>query len=98
MEEIKEKTLTALFSGRVQGVGFRAYVANIAQNYTICGWVKNLPDGRVELVAWGKEGELQKFFSEICQGKLGKNIQRVHSNISDAACNTNIKPQNFLIK
>src|SRR5207248_2933045 len=39
-----------LFSGRVQGVGFRYTVKNIALQHNISGYVRNLPDGRVELV------------------------------------------------
>ena len=46
------------FSGRVQGVGFRYTSRNIAINYDVTGFVRNLPDGRVELVAEGPPGVL----------------------------------------
>ena len=47
----------ALVSGRVQGVGYRAFVRMTATQLGIVGWIKNLPDGRVELIAQGnKEG------------------------------------------
>jgi acylphosphatase len=47
-----------LFSGHVQGVGFRYTAQAIARELGVRGWVKNLPDGRVELLADGKTGQL----------------------------------------
>ena len=43
--------VTVLYSGRVQGVGFRATVRYLACGYDVTGTVRNLPDGRVELIA-----------------------------------------------
>ncbi len=54
-----------LFRGRVQGVGFRWTVQRIANHFEITGYVKNLPDGRVQLVAEGEEGELVRFVRSI---------------------------------
>ncbi|MBL8829940.1 MAG: acylphosphatase, partial [Planctomycetaceae bacterium] len=42
-----------LFHGRVQGVGFRVTTRSIAQRFAVTGWVRNLPDGSVELLAEG---------------------------------------------
>lgn len=50
-----------LYSGRVQGVGFRYTVKQVAAGYEISGTVRNLPDGRVELVAEGARDELEAF-------------------------------------
>jgi acylphosphatase len=49
--------LTCHFSGHVQGVGFRYTVRNIALQYDVAGYVRNLPDGRVELVMEGPQGD-----------------------------------------
>lgn len=57
--------LTAQFSGRVQGVGFRFHVLQIAKQFAVTGEVKNLVDGRVELVAQGEKAELARFLAEI---------------------------------
>jgi acylphosphatase len=54
-----------LFTGRVQGVGFRYTTANIARGYDVTGYVSNLPDGRVELVAEGARRELDDFLREV---------------------------------
>jgi acylphosphatase len=47
------------YSGHVQGVGFRYTTHNIAQQHNVHGYVRNLPDGRVELVMEGDEGEIE---------------------------------------
>ncbi len=57
--------LEAHFSGRVQGVGFRYTARQIAQGFTVTGQVRNLPDGRVHLIAEGAENEVQEFLREI---------------------------------
>jgi acylphosphatase len=56
---------TVLYSGRVQGVGFRYTTCSIARRYAVQGYVKNLPDGRVELVAEGERGELEEFLRDV---------------------------------
>jgi len=53
------------YSGRVQGVGFRATTAAMARQYAITGWVRNLSDGRVELLAEGKAAEVERFLQHV---------------------------------
>lgn len=60
------------YSGRVQGVGFRATAAWIARSRPVTGWVKNLPDGRVELFAEGHRAEVQDFLAEVARHFAGK--------------------------
>lgn len=49
-----------LFYGRVQGVGFRYYAVNKANQLGLTGWVRNLPDGTVEMEAQGCEEQIDE--------------------------------------
>jgi acylphosphatase len=64
------KRVVVLYSGRVQGVGFRATVRGIACGYDVIGMARNLPDGRVELVAEGARSELEAFLKAIAESEL----------------------------
>lgn len=57
-----------LVSGRVQRVGFRAFVANAARREGICGFVRNLADGRVEAVGEGDREAVERFVRALHQG------------------------------
>ncbi len=59
------------FSGMVQGVGFRYTAQRIAGRYPVTGYVENLPDGRVHLVAEGDPLELDQFIADICRQMEG---------------------------
>ena len=66
---------TACFSGRVQGVGFRYAVLQIAREYEVAGYVENLFDGRVCIEAEGEEREVGDFIAAIeerMQGYIGR--------------------------
>ncbi|HYF37617.1 MAG TPA: acylphosphatase [Prosthecobacter sp.] len=64
------------YSGRVQGVGFRYSTKQIASGFEVTGWVKNLPDGRVELQAQAHDPEeLDSFLREIDESNLGSLIK-----------------------
>lgn len=56
-----------IFRGRVQGVGFRYAVKYLARSFDVCGWVRNLPDGNVELQVEGEPGEVADFIREIAE-------------------------------
>ena len=53
------------YSGRVQGVGFRYTVKNIAMRFNVCGYVRNLSDGRVELVMEGPAEEIEQMVQAV---------------------------------
>jgi acylphosphatase len=64
----------AWIQGRVQGVGFRYFVSESAASFPISGWVRNLHDRRVELVAEGKREDLEKFLDVVRQGPRGSQV------------------------
>ena len=66
--------VTVTYSGRVQGVGFRATVRHVARGYDVTGLVRNMPNGRVELVAEGMKDELKAFLTAIATGELSGHI------------------------
>lgn len=59
------------FTGRVQGVGFRYTTRQVAQDFAVTGFVRNLPDGRVELVAEGTPSELGRFLDAVHDAMAG---------------------------
>ncbi len=54
--------------GRVQGVGFRAFVASRAREHGVRGEVRNTPDGAVEIAAEGDEADLEAFLEDVSRG------------------------------
>ncbi len=70
--------LTAFFSGRVQGVGFRYQTREIAKGFDVAGYVRNLSDGRVQMEAEGSEKELDAFLAEI-EDRLSAYIKKTES-------------------
>ena len=67
------------YSGRVQGVGFRWSVKRMAEGYEVVGWVRNLPDGRVELQIDGQDAEVEAFLLEIAQSTLRHHVQGIET-------------------
>src|SRR5437773_8451891 len=63
-------SLQVFYEGHVQGVGFRFTVRHIAKGFDVTGWVRNLPDGRVELQATGEENEVRAFVDRIADSEL----------------------------
>ncbi len=66
-----------IISGRVQGVGFRYYVTDVAARENIAGWVRNLPNGRVEIEAEGDAEALQRFDRDVRHGPRGAEVDEV---------------------
>lgn len=54
-----------LFSGEVQGVGFRRHTERFATELGLTGWVRNLPDGRVEMIAQGAADDLRRLLEKL---------------------------------
>lgn len=75
--------LHVYFSGHVQGVGFRYSVKQLSLEFDVTGWVKNLPDGRVELVAEGERNELETFQAAIPDAGLRRFIRDSQSHWSE---------------
>ena len=75
--------LHVYFSGHVQGVGFRYSVKQLSLEFDVTGWVKNLPDGRVELVAEGERNELETFQAAIPDAGLRRFIRDTQSHWSE---------------
>jgi acylphosphatase len=69
-----------VYAGHVQGVGFRFTVRALAPGFEVTGTVRNLPDGRVELVAEGDRAELEAFQQAIRESDLGPLIR--HAQVS----------------
>lgn len=67
--------MRVFYSGHVQGVGFRYTVKTVATGFDVSGTVRNLPDGRVELVAEGDAAELKDFQKAIRESGLGQLIR-----------------------
>lgn len=75
------QTKQVFFSGRVQGVGFRWTTQKIAANFPVTGYVRNLSDGRVELIVQGQPADVDAIIESVKQ-KMAANI--VNADVHDA--------------
>jgi acylphosphatase len=73
-------SLQVFYEGNVQGVGFRWTVRDAAKGFDVTGWVRNLPDGRVELQVTGEENEARGFLDCIAKGELHSLIHKQMEN------------------
>ncbi len=69
-------SVEVFFEGRVQGVGFRWSVRHIAKGFDVTGWIKNLPDGRVQMQVSGQAEEIRSFLEAINQSELRAHIRK----------------------
>lgn len=79
------------YTGKVQGVGFRATVLEIARGYEVIGYVKNLPDKRVELLVSGLEKEVEEFLAAIQESHLKGHIESVEESLVDVASKLSLR-------
>jgi acylphosphatase len=82
--KMERQRLHVFYSGSVQGVGFRYTVKALARGFEVTGGVRNLPDGRVELVAEGARAELEEFRRAIADSELGHFVRRDETSWSEA--------------
>ena len=66
-----------IVSGRVHGVGFRAFTAEEARPRRVTGWVRNLRDGTVEAVFCGSEIDVEEMLSCVKTGPMGARVEQV---------------------
>lgn len=71
--------LQVFYAGHVQGVGFRYTVKNLAHGFEVVGNVRNLSDGRVELVVEGEKDELEAFEVAVHESELGSLIKQTQA-------------------
>lgn len=74
---LSTKRLHAILSGRVQGVSFRYYTVQTARELSVVGWVCNLPNGSVEVVAEGVETQLAKLLDFLHHGPRLANVEKI---------------------
>lgn len=70
-------------TGKLQGVYFRYKTKDEAQKYGVNGWVRNLPDGRVEAVFEGDKADVDKLIDFVGKGPSGANVLDVNVNWRD---------------
>ena len=75
--------VTVHYTGNVQGVGFRYTTTQIAERHDVAGYVQNLPDGSVRLVAEGKEADVAAFLDDVTQ-MLSRHIENQSKTTTDA--------------
>ena len=81
---MRRSRLQILYAGRVQGVGFRYTVKSLARGFELTGMVRNLDDGRVELVCEGDRDELEAFRRAVQDSEVGRFVKNEEVLWSDA--------------
>lgn len=77
------KAVHVIVSGRVHGVGFRAWTAEEARPLSVTGWVRNLRDGTVEAVFCGTEDSVDEMVDRVKVGPLGARVEQVATRMWD---------------
>ncbi len=67
---------TGTVHGKVQGVGFRYFSKGCAEQLNLTGWVRNLPDGSVEVFACGRRPTLEQFMQSLRVGPVGSWVEK----------------------
>ncbi len=80
----EEARLHIVLWGRVQGVAFRYYAVEWAREEDLTGWVRNLADGRVEILAEGGREGLERFLARVRQGPRTARVDRCDADWGEA--------------
>jgi acylphosphatase len=72
-----DRAFEGVVSGRVQGVGFRYFASEVAEELNLRGWARNLPDGTVAFCAEGSQKDVEEFLERMKQGPLCGRVDRV---------------------
>ncbi len=72
------KSMNCVLSGKVQGVYFRSWIQAQAQELGVKGWVRNLHDGRVEVLAQGEDNALAELKKRLIQGSPTSSVKDIH--------------------
>lgn len=75
--DLDRETVEVVVTGKVQGVGFRAAAARHAHLHAINGWVRNAPDGSVELLLQGSTDKIDRLLSWLYQGPEHAQVEHV---------------------
>ena len=81
---MKRSRMRIFYSGQVQGVGFRFTVKSLVTGFEVLGTIRNLPDGRVELISEGEKGELEALRCAISESGMEHFIRNEDIEWSDA--------------
>jgi acylphosphatase len=76
-------TIKGYVEGRVQGVGFRYFVKNNANQLNVTGYAKNLPDTRVEFVLQGEQAAITSLLQIINRGPSNSSVKTLESQLQD---------------
>ncbi len=80
-------SVEVFYEGRVQGVGFRWSVRNVAKGFDVTGWVQNLPDGRVQMQVSGEKEEVDAFLKAIAEASCASHIRKQFDSTLSAPVN-----------
>ncbi|MCB2210319.1 acylphosphatase [bacterium] len=83
MTEQNNIRLYAYITGNVQGVGFRYFVLQHAQDLDLTGWVRNLWDGRVEVTAEGPHDDVNQLLVHLRKGPISADVNDIDYDFSD---------------
>ena len=80
----RKQRMHVVWSGRVQGIGFRFTAESVALELHLTGWVRNLPDGRVEAICEGESPPLKLYLERVKTGPMQRYIQAVQVDWEEA--------------